>query len=106
MRALPREGMTTDRPQRRPLPEYAENVTRENAEQRAAGLNREHPDRHRARWVAREKDGTWEVARISLPAGMRIDPISETSEANPKPPQPGDPRPAFERNVGGPYGPV
>ena len=73
--------MTTDRPQRRPLPEYDDHVTR-------------------------EKDGTWEVARISLPAGMRIDPISETSEAKPKPPQPGDPRPAFERNVGGPYGPV
>lgn len=81
-------------------------MTREEAELRAAALNREHPDRHRARWVVRERDGACEVARISLPAGMRIDPVTETTEAKPKPPQPGDPRPAFERNVGGPYGPA
>ena len=35
---------------------------------------------------------------------MRIDPVRETVEAKPKPPQPGDPRPVFERDVGGPYG--
>ena len=80
-------------------------MTREDAELRAAEFNREHADRHRARWVARERDGVWEVARISLPAGMRIDPVTETTEAKPKPPHPGDPRPAFEQNVGGPYGP-
>jgi hypothetical protein len=80
-------------------------MTRDDAEQRAAELNREHPDRHTARWVSRERDGVWEVARISLPAGMRIDPVSETVETKPKPPQADDPRPAFERNVGGPYGP-
>jgi hypothetical protein len=80
-------------------------MTRDQAEAHAAELNREHPDRHAARWVARERDGAWEVARISLPAGMRIDPVSETVESKPKP-QADDPRPAFERNVGGPYGPV
>ena len=94
------------RPQRRPLPEYADSMSREEAELRAADFNREHPDRSSARWIARERDGAWEVARISLPPGMKIDPVTETTEAKPKPPQPGDPRPAFERNVGGPYGPV
>lgn len=80
-------------------------MTRDDAKQRAAELNREHPDHHTARWVAREREGAWELARISLPAGMRIDPVTETTEAKPKPPRPGDPRPAFDQNVGGPYGP-
>lgn len=79
-------------------------MTREEAELRAAELNREHPDRAKARWMARERGGVWEVARVSLPAGMRIDPVTETTEAKPKPPQADDPRPLFEQNVGGPYG--
>jgi hypothetical protein len=85
---------------------YADEMTREQAEQRAAELNRDRPDRYSARWIARERDGVFEVARISLPSGMKIDPVTETTEAKPKPPHPDDPRPAFERNVGGPYGPV
>ena len=44
-------------------------MTRDEAEARAAELNRENPDRHAARWVARERGEVWEVARISLPAG-------------------------------------
>ena len=31
------------------------------------------------------------------------EPRKTTTEAKPRPPQPDDPRPAFDRNVGGPY---
>jgi hypothetical protein len=78
-------------------------MTREEAEQQAAALNERHPDRVTHRWFARESAGDWEVVRMTLPPGMRIDPIKETVEARPRPPQPDDPRPAAHRNIGGPY---
>jgi hypothetical protein len=36
--------------------------------------------------------------------GVR-EPVKETTEAKPKPPQADDPRPSMWRNVGGPYAP-
>ena len=79
-------------------------MTREQAEARAAELNRDHPDRATHRWLARESGDAWEVARVALPAGVRLDPFTATTEARPRPPQAPDPRPAFIRDVGGPYG--
>jgi hypothetical protein len=79
-------------------------MTREQAEQRAAELNREHPDRARPRWLAHEDAGGWQVTRVALPAGLRIDPTKATVESKPRPAQPDDPRPALWRDVGGPYG--
>src|SRR4051794_36109954 len=58
-------------------------MTREQARQRAAQLNREHPDRARFRWAARRTAGGWEVARIALPAGLAITPLSATVENAP-----------------------
>ena len=78
-------------------------LTRDQALERAAELNREHPDRVRFRWLAREGADGWEVARIVLPSGVRLDPLGTVSEARPRPPQADDPRPAFWRNVGGPW---
>jgi hypothetical protein len=78
-------------------------VTREEAQHRAAELNREHPDRAKVRWIARESADGWQVARISLPGGARVDPLVHGVEAKPKPPEAPDPRPAFWRDVGGPY---
>ena len=80
-------------------------MTHDEATERASVLNRTHPDRRRVRWLAREADGEWQVARLTLPAGMRIDPVKTTSEAKPRPAEAPDPRAAFIRNVGGPYGP-
>jgi hypothetical protein len=79
--------------------------SREQAEQRAAVLNREHPDRALHRWVARERPAGWEVVRVTLPGAARIDPLHGTVAAKPRPSEADDPRPAFWRNVGGPYGP-
>src|SRR5262245_54736556 len=39
-------------------------MTRGEAEDRAATLNREHPDRGIYRWIARADNGEWQVARI------------------------------------------
>jgi hypothetical protein len=44
------------------------------------------------------------VFKVTLPPGMEIDPLTATSEAKPQPTPADDPRPAFHRNVGGPYG--
>jgi hypothetical protein len=79
-------------------------MTHDQADQRAAELNREHPERGLHRWLTRERDGEWEVVRVSIPGGVRIDPLKEAVESKPRPEAP-DPRPAFFRDVGGPYGP-
>jgi hypothetical protein len=34
---------------------------------------------------------------------MRVDPLKATTEAKPKPQEADDPRPAYFRNVGGPW---
>jgi hypothetical protein len=60
-------------------------MTREEAESRAAQLNGEHPDRATHRWHAREGADGWEVARIALPAAVRIDPLEGAVEGRPRP---------------------
>ena len=82
-------------------------MTREEAVQACERLAREHPERATSRWVPREgEDGQWSVVRVPLPEGMRNEPLKETEEARPRPPQPGDPRDSVSRDVGGPYGPA
>jgi len=78
-------------------------MTRAEADTRAAELNRDHPERGRFRWLARERDGAWAVARVTVPGGVRTDPLKEAVAAKPRPPEAPDPRSAFIRNVGGPY---
>jgi hypothetical protein len=82
-------------------------VDRAEAQQIARRLAAEHPDRETHRWIAREgNDGGWEVVKVKMPPGMRVDPLKGTVETKPKPPQPDDPRSPYERNIGGPWGPV
>ena len=78
-------------------------MTRDAAEAEARRLGREHPERDRYRWLARDRQGTWEVVKIPVPPGQRVDPLKTTSEAKPKPSQPDDPRTSYDRNVGGPW---
>ena len=78
-------------------------MTREEAQQRARQLTAEHPDRFTHSWIAREGTaGEWDVVRVNIPAARR-DPLKGTTEAKPKPSEPDDPRPAYWKNVGGPY---
>ena len=79
-------------------------MTRAEAEAEAARLSREHPQRAAHRWLARERSADeWEVVRIALPAGTRIDPLTATIEANPRPSPADDPRPNTWRDLGGPH---
>jgi hypothetical protein len=78
-------------------------MTREAAEAEARRLGAEHPDRGHTRWLARERSGEWEVVKIPVRPGQRVDPVKATTEAKPKPAQPDDPRTTYDRNVGGPW---
>ena len=73
-------------------------MTREEAEAAVLDRKKEHPEDG---WIARERDGSWDVVRLP---GLGRQAMKETVEAKPKPPQADDPRPSFDRNVGGPYG--
>jgi hypothetical protein len=77
-------------------------MSRDDAEQRAARLNHEHPERGAYRWLAREAPEGWEVVRMTVPGGVRTDPLAGAVESRPRPDAP-DPRTTYERNVGGPY---
>jgi hypothetical protein len=72
-------------------------MTREEAEAVVTERRHEHPE---DAWEARARDGDWQVVRLP---GLGRRPTKETAEAKPRPPQADDPRPAFWRDVGGPY---
>ena len=77
-------------------------MDRAAAEDEARRLAAEHPDRQTHRWVARERAaGAWEVVKLKMPPGMRVDPVTATVETKPKPPQPEDPRSPGTRNLPG-----
>ena len=83
---------------------YDRAMTHDEAAAAAKKLGAEHADRATHRWVPRETaGGEWDVAKIRVPPGMRIDPLKTSVEAKPKPPQPDDPRTTYDRNVGGPW---
>ena len=76
-------------------------MTRDEAIAEAARLTREHPDRTSYSWLAREvSPGVWGVAKVGLPGRGKL---VNVQEARPRPPHADDPRPAFWRDVGGPY---
>jgi hypothetical protein len=58
---------------------------------------REHPERQTHRWFAREGPEGWGVVKVALPEGLEIRPLSESTEARPRPPQAEDPRTAAQR---------
>ena len=76
-------------------------MTRDQAEAEARRLTAEHPNRAAYRFIAREADGGWQVVKIAVPPGTRVDPLKATIEAKPKPSPADDPRPAHERAAPG-----
>ena len=59
-------------------------MTRDQARDRAQELNAEHPERGRYHWLARETGGGWEVVRMTIPGGVRIDPLETAVESQPE----------------------
>jgi hypothetical protein len=78
-------------------------MNEQEARTEATRLNAEHPERGTYRWVARHAGEHWEIVRIKAPGGMDRQHLNESTEASARPPQPDDPRPAHDRNVGGPW---
>jgi hypothetical protein len=78
-------------------------MTREDATERATALNAEHPERGRYRWMVQETESDWQVVRIAVPGAVRIDPLTTTVESGARPQPAEDPRPLFDKNVGGPW---
>jgi hypothetical protein len=68
----------------------------------AKRLNHEHPERETYEWVALARAaGQWAV--IKTARRKRVDPLTATTEAAPKPPHPEDPRRGGLRDLPG-YG--
>ena len=79
-------------------------MTRKEALAEARRLSEEHPDRATHSWIPREgSDGEWTRREARDPQQARRS--GTLQESKPRPPQADDPRPAFWRDVGGPYGP-
>jgi hypothetical protein len=78
-------------------------MTRDEAADRAAVLNREHPERARYRWMAREAAEGWHVVRMAIPGGVKLEPLHAAIETRPRPAPADDPRTLFDKNVGGPW---
>jgi hypothetical protein len=77
-------------------------MTRDEAMAEVRRLAEEHPDRATHSWIARESSGgEWSVVKLGVAATR---PRGATQESKPRPLQADDPRPAFWREVGGPYG--
>ena len=72
-------------------------MTREDAKQRAAALNAEGSG---SRWFAREGTDGWEVVKVALPPGMRLDSLKEAVPEATRP-TPAGPPPAYHRHFDG-----
>jgi hypothetical protein len=56
-------------------------MDRAAAENRAARLQAEHPDRDNHRFLARQKsDGSWSVTKLRVPAALRNAPMKTTPQ--------------------------
>ncbi len=77
-------------------------MTRQAAQREAQRRNAQLGSASRQRWFVRAADGSGSmlVKVGGLPASVLGPPIT-TTEAKPRPPMADDPRPSFERNVGG-----
>jgi hypothetical protein len=77
-------------------------VDEQDARRQAERLNETHPQRARFQWLALARgSGIWAVVRA--PRAERVDPLTATTEAKPKPPEPDDPRTGPLRGIP-PYG--
>jgi hypothetical protein len=76
-------------------------MTREEALAECGRLAREHNDRATHSWLPRElAPGEWAVVKVGVPTQRSL---GTHLEARPRPDHADDPRPAFFRDVGGPY---
>jgi hypothetical protein len=65
-------------------------------------LASEHPERARYRWFPQaQANGSWVVVKVEVPPRARVDPLTEETRADEKPPYPADPRPPVDPNVAG-----
>ena len=77
-------------------------MTRAEAEEQARRLQQEDPDRDTHRFVARPgSDGSWEVAKVEVPAALRRGKLTPTIDAKPRPSPGEDPRSGHERRAPG-----
>jgi hypothetical protein len=75
-------------------------MTRLEAEAEAERLNGAHPERKHFQWTALpSREGVWSVVKIPAPRGARLEPLTATTEAKPKPPQADDPRSNLGRTL-------
>lgn len=75
-------------------------MTCAEAEAESRRLQAEHRERATHQWFAKDEGNrSWVVVRVQAPPGTRVDPLTATTEAKPKPPQADDPR-TYSRNVG------
>jgi hypothetical protein len=82
--------------------EYADPMTRDEAHERAAQLQAEHPERATYHFFVREGgDGNWEVAKVPIPEQLRQGRLTETIAATPNPSPADDPRTGNERRMPG-----
>ena len=69
----------------------------------ALAHKRNHDAGSAGRWFVREVGtGEWTVVKLRAP-GVQASLLITTTEAKPRPAQPDDPRPAYWRNLGGPW---
>ena len=76
---------------------YAFAMTREEAERRASALNSHGSEE---RWFARKHAHGWEVVKVALPPGVRLDPLKEAVPQATRP-TPAGPPPAHHRHFDG-----
>ena len=72
-------------------------MTREDAERRASALNAQGSA---DRWFARKRADGWEVVKVALPPGVRLDPLKEAVPEVTRP-TPAGPPPALHRYFDG-----
>lgn len=76
-------------------------MTRAEARAEAERRNRSGSERL---WAAQEHGSGWRLAQVTVPGAARARPSGALVESKPRPPEPGDPRPAILQNIP-PYGP-
>jgi hypothetical protein len=72
-------------------------MTRDEAEHHASTLN---ADASGDRWFARRSADGWEVVKVGLPLGVRLDPLKEATRQATRP-TPAGPPPAYHRHFDG-----
>jgi hypothetical protein len=72
-------------------------MTRDEAERRASALNASASGE---RWFARNGADGWEVVKVALPPGVRLDPLKEATPQATRP-APAGPPPAYHRHFDG-----